>query len=241
MISCSFSHSKSLLCRGRNLWAEKGSGAQFSCQGCLGVQPWTTSGKGVPGGRRPHSGGHGGAVLCPSGPTPPSTFCEAASKRIWTLVLTNPRCLGLEGRGPQTQKESCLQHAGQRAHGRPTRKGEDWAVRALKQVEGTVQPSGWCCAEGTDAHAETVRASRPGSSPSVRLGKDSRRTWLHVKSAAAAPPRLPGSRSADRQHVGTCCACPASSCTHPVPGQPTPDVAGECHTGGRTPSTPSAH
>lgn len=180
----------------------------------------------------------------PLRPPPPSTFCEAAGKRIWTLVLTSPRCLGPEGRGPQTQKETGLQHTGQRAHGRLTRKGEDWAVRALKQAEGTVQPSGWCCAEGTDAHAETVRASRPGSSPSVRLGKDSWRAWLHVKSAAAAPPRLPGSRSADRQHAGTCRARPAGSCTHPAPGHPTPGVAGGCHTEspeGRTPSTPSAH
>lgn len=238
MIRCSFSHS--LLCRGRNLWAETDSGAQFSC---LGVQPWTTSGKGVPGGRRPHSGGHGGAVLRPSGPTPPSTFCEAASKRIWTLVLTNPRCLRPEGRGPQTQKESGLQHAGQRAHGRPTRKGDDWAVRALTQAEGTVQLSGWCGAEGTDAHAETVRPPGLAPAPAPGLAKtaEDMATREISSGSTSTAARFTVSRQAARRHL---LCSPSQQLPHPVPGQPTPDVAGECHTErpeGRPPSTPSAH
>lgn len=67
-----------------------------------------------------------GGVLCPSGPNPPSAFCEASGKRSWTPELTSLRCLGPEARGPQTQKESGLQQAGVRGSREAHKEGEGW-------------------------------------------------------------------------------------------------------------------
>lgn len=114
-----------------------------------------------------------GGVLCPSGPNPPSAFCEASGKRIRTSVLTSLRCLGPEGRGPQTQKESGLQHPGVRGSRETHKVRGSLGVRAVTQAEGTAQLCGWSCTKDTAAHAETARASGPGSGPSIRLGQGS--------------------------------------------------------------------